>query len=283
MRAAVAIPTQNRASYLDVALASLAPQVAAEEGVELLVVDDGGTDDTPAVAARHGARCVRHEVARGLNAARNTALASTDAELVLFVDDDVEAPAGFVAAMLDGAERHSEAGCLTGPIRARFDGYVPRFCGREGAPVTELDLGPEDREAPHAWGANMTVRRSAVERVGPFDDSLALYGDEQEWQDRLRAAGGRIVYVAAAGLDHRRAGADARVSALCRAARRRGRAARREDVAKGQAPPLGAELRVLAGTLLHGPRFRCANGPILSAHTLGRIEEALRARRGGAA
>jgi hypothetical protein len=34
---------------------------------------------------------------------------------------------------------------------------------------------------------------------------------------------------------------------------------------------VAAELRVLAGTLLHGPRYRCANGPILSAHTLGRL------------
>jgi hypothetical protein len=66
------------------------------------------------------------------------------------------------------------------------------------------------------------------------------------------------------------------VSALARAARARGRAARREDVAKGSPPSLARELRVLAGALTHGPRFRCANGPIFTAHSVGRIEEALR-------
>ncbi|HEV2815210.1 MAG TPA: hypothetical protein VGW10_18285, partial [Solirubrobacteraceae bacterium] len=70
--------------------------------------------------------------------------------------------------------------------------------------------------------------------------------------------------------------ADARVSSLAVAARFRGRAARREDVAKGTPPPLARELRVLAGAALHCPRFGCANGPIFTAHSLGRIEEALR-------
>ena len=62
----------------------------------------------------------------------------------------------------------------------------------------------------------MAVRRSAVERVGPFDEARELYGDEQEWQARVKAAGGRIRYVAGAALDHRRAGDDARLRALCR-------------------------------------------------------------------
>ena len=114
-----------------------------------------------------------------------------------------------------------------------------------------------------------------MRRVGPFDEGLALYGDEQEWQDRLRAAGGRIRYLAGARLHHRRAGEDARLRALARAAHARGRAARRESVAKGEAPALRRELRVLAGTLAHGPRFLCPNGPVMAAHSAGRVREAL--------
>jgi GT2 family glycosyltransferase len=275
MQISVIVPTKHRAAYLEVALRSLAPQVRAHGG-ELLVVDDGPSEATRRAAEAAGADYVAHERSLGLNAARNTGIAQTTGELVCFVDDDVEVRDGWLAALVHGASRYPDDEVFTGPIVARFDGYRPRFCGREGPPVTSLDHGPDDAVAPHAWGANMTVRRSAIARVGPFDASLGLYGDEQEWQDRLHAAGGRIRYLAGAVLDHRRAGADARVSALARAARSRGRAARREDVAKGAAPPLAAELRVLAGTLLHGPRFGCANGPILTAHTVGRLEEALR-------
>ncbi len=275
MEAAIVVPTRDRASYLDVALLGLAEQARAQ-GADLLVVDDGPSAAVRAVAERHGARYAAHDSSRGLNAARNTGLAETSAELVCFVDDDVRVLPGWLAALTDGAVRNPSHGCLTGPVRAVFEGYSPRFCGREGPPITFLDLGAVERDAPHAWGANLAVRRSAVELVGPFDETLALYGDEQEWEARLHAAGGRIRWLPDAALEHRRAGPDARVSSLARAARFRGRAARREDVAKGSAPGLARELRVLGGAALHGPRFGCANGPIFTAHSVGRIEEALR-------
>jgi GT2 family glycosyltransferase len=280
VKAAVAIPTQRRARYLDVALESILPQAAAA-GAEVLVVDDGPDEATRAVAARHGARYLAHDAPRGLNAARNTALEATDAALVCFVDDDVEVRSGWLAALLAAAaECPDDVAVLTGPIHARFEDHRFHTCGREGPPVTFLDLGAADRDCDHAWGANMTVRRSAVQRAGPFDEARELYGDEQEWQQRVKAAGGRIRYVAAAALDHRRAGDDARLRALCRAAYRRGLASRRFDVFKGSAPSLAAELRVLAGCVLHGPRRACMNGPVLTAHSLGRVRAALAAPDG---
>ena len=211
MKAAVAIPTQRRAPYLEVALASIVPQAHAA-GAEVLVVDDGPDEATRAAAERHGARYLAHAAPRGLNAARNTALQATDALLVCFVDDDVEVRPGWLDALLAAATAcPDEVDVLAGPIRARFEGHRFRTCGREGPPITLLDLGPDDRDCEHAWGANMAVRRSAIERVGGFDEARELYGDEEEWQARVKAAGGRIRYVAGAALDHRRAGDDARL------------------------------------------------------------------------
>src|SRR2546429_383195 len=89
---------------------------------------------------------------------------------------------------------------------------------RAGAEVLVVD---------DAWGANMAVRRGAMGRVGRFGGARELYGDEQEWQARWKATGGRIRYVAAAALDHRRAGDDARLRSLARAAYARGAASRR--------------------------------------------------------
>jgi GT2 family glycosyltransferase len=278
VKAVVAIPTQRRASYLEVALASVLTQGAAE----VLVVDDGPDEATRAVAERLGARYVRHEAPRGLNAARNTALAATDAELVCFVDDDVEARPGWLAALVRAArECPDDVAVFTGPIHARFEGHRFAMCGREGPPITSLDLGGEDRDCEHAWGANMAVRRSAVERVGRFDEARELYGDEQEWQARVKAGGGRIRYVAAAALDHRREGDDARLRALCRAAYRRGQASRRFDEFKGTAPSLARELRVLAGCLVHGPLRACMNGPVMTAHSVGRLHAMLGTRPAG--
>jgi GT2 family glycosyltransferase len=242
----------------------------------VLVVDDGPSAATRATAERHGARYVAHDRTRGLNAARNTGARETDAPLLAYVDDDVEVRAGWLAALvIADASLPADVGVLTGPILARFEDHPLRLCGREDPPVTHLDLGVGDRDCDHAWGANMAVRRGALDRVGPFDETRELYGDEQEWQARLKAEGGRIRYVAGAALDHRRAGDDARLRNLARAAYRRGRASRRFDVFKGTAPAPAEELRVLAGCALHGPRFRCANGPILTAHSLGRLRSLL--------
>ncbi|MCW3000013.1 MAG: glycosyltransferase [Solirubrobacterales bacterium] len=272
--ATIVLPTQRRPEYLQVALASIVPQARAA-GVPVLVIDDGPSPETRAVAVRHGARYVAHDAPRGLNAARNTAIDSTGSDLLIFVDDDVAVHAGWLAALLDAAAHlPDEVGVLTGPIVPVFEDHRLGMCGREGAPITFLDHGPDDVDAPYAWGANMTVRRSAIHRAGRFDASRPLYGDEAEWQDAFKAAGGRIRYIAAAGLDHRRAGDDSRLRSLSRSAYSRGRASRRHDVFKARAPSLRRELRVLAGCAVHTLRFRCANGIVMAAHSIGRVREA---------
>jgi len=276
--ASIIVPTRLRAGYLEVALASIAPQAAAA-GAELIVVDDGPDGETRAVAQRHNARYVAHAASTGLNAARNTGIDSAASDLLVYVDDDVEVGPGWLDALLaaDGAAA-PDVGVLTGPIRARLEDHRLRSCGREDPPITTQDHGPQDRDVTTAWGANMTVRRSAIARAGRFDETRELYGDEQEWQARLLAAGGRIRYVAAAALDHRRAGDDARLRALAAAAYRRGAASRRFAVFTGGAPSLARELRVLAGCATHTVRFACPNGIVLTAHSLGRVQAALAGR-----
>jgi Glycosyl transferase family 2 len=266
LTAAIIIPTRGRAGSLARALASLSEQ-ARDAAVEVLVVDDGPDAGTRAAAEAAGVRYVAHERPRGLNAARNTAIAATEADWLFFVDDDVEVHPGWLAALLRAAGGAADdVAVLAGAIHARIDNPRYRQCGREGAPITFLDA---DRGV--GWGANLGVRRMWVERVGAFDAERELYGDEQEWQDRVRAAGGRVLWVPDAALDHVRSGADATMRALARAAYARGQASGRYDAFKGRAPGLGAELALLARTTLHGPLRRCSNGPVMAAHSLGRL------------
>jgi glycosyltransferase involved in cell wall biosynthesis len=297
--ASIVIPTRGRPDYLAVALSSIAPQ-AQEAGAEIVVVDDAGPSQAiRALVEDRGARYEPHPGPLGLNVARNTGVERTSGELVVFVDDDVEVAPGWLDALLEAARGHPEAEVFAGPIHARLEGgHTPHGCGRELPPITTLDLGPADTyDARFAWGANMAIRRGALIRVGPFDTTLEYGGDEQEWQERLRAgramastdagaatkargeltavaaagaAGGRTLYVAAAAVDHRRTGDDARLPPLARAARARGRASRRFD----------AELRTLLGCLGHVARRRCPMGLTMAAHSLGRLEEGLRERRG---
>ena len=273
--ASILFPTRRRRDYLAVALASVAGQAVAH-GAEIVVIEDDAPDPaTERLAASHGAGYVALGRPRGLNVARNAAVETATADLLCFLDDDVAAWPEWLGALLDAAAAHPLHEAFGGPIRARLEDTNLHPCGREPAPVTTLDLGPHDREAELVWGANMAVRRAALERVGTFDAARSGPGDEEEWERRLRAAGGRILYVAGAGVDHRRTGADARIGGLARAAWRRGRHSRRFDAAKGGAPGLPGELRTLAGCVWHAGRYRCGNGIVLTAQTAGRLREAL--------
>jgi GT2 family glycosyltransferase len=281
--ASIVIPTRARPAYLEVALASIAPQAEAA-GVEVLVIDDAGPSPTlRGLVERCGARYEPHPGPLGLNVARNTGVERSSGELVVFVDDDVRVRPEWLGALLCAAGAHPEVDVFTGPIEPSLedaDGGRQRIrsCGREGPPITSLDLGVQDTAARYAWGANMTIRRTALTRVGPFEIELEYGGDEQEWQDRLRAAtpDARVLYVAAAALEHRRAGADARLRSLARAAFSRGRASRRFDSFRGAAPSRGRELLTLAGCLGHVLRRRCPAGLVMVAHSAGRLRESLR-------
>jgi GT2 family glycosyltransferase len=275
--ATIAIPTRKRPNYLEVTLASVAPQ-AREAGAEVLVVSDGPDGMAAEIARRHDVRLVPLTEPSGLNAARNAAVKAAASELIVFVDDDVDAPSEWLDQLLAGVRESPEHDVFGGPIRARLEGGGPRACGRESAPITTLDHGSTDCDVPFVWGANMAVRRCTFERIGGFDEAISDRGDEEEWERRYIAAGGRVRYLARAGLDHRRTEADSTVFALAKASYRLGRSARRNDVRNRIAPPIAGELRTLAGCVWHIFRRRCAIGIVLVAQSAGRVREALRER-----
>lgn len=267
------IPTWSAPAYLDVTLASVVPQARAAEA-EVIVVSDGVDPATAAVAERHGASLVSLPEHRGLNAGRNAGIHASRSDLLVFIDQDVDAPPGWLEALLDGARSTPDRDVFGGPIRARLEGGGPRACGRETPPITTLDFGSEDRDIPYAWGANMMIRRSAFDRVGYFDEGLHGRGNEDDWEARWVAQGGHIRYLAQAGLDHRRTASDARLRVLASAAYGQGREARRSDVRMGKPRAVSTELRVLAGCAWHTVRRRCSYGIVMGARSAGSLREA---------
>jgi len=273
--ASIIVPTKGRPGYLDVALASIVAQ-AKEHGAEVLVVDDGPSEATERTAARHGVRYVRHDEPLGPNAARNTGFAATEAPLVVLTDDDIEARPGWLAAFLRAdAELPADYGVLAGRIAARFEDHPLRTCGRHGPPITFLEHGDADADCRYGWSANMAIRRAWLGRIGLFDPAQHQYGDETEWEDRLHDAGGRVRYVAAAAVEHRRAGDDARLGNLVRAAYHVGRQSRRFQASREPPPKLEREVWNLALTALHALFRGCTAGLVLAAHNAGRIHETL--------
>lgn len=173
-RVAVAIAAYNQAHFLPDALASVARQTRPAD--EVLVVDDGSQDDPGAVTVDFGELRLIRQTNGGLAAARNTALATTDCDYVIFLDaDDALEPAA-IAAGLACFERAPGAGFVYGAHRRvgpAFDTTVPYCLHRlSRRPDHDLLLG-------NAVGMHGTVmyRVEALRAAGGFDETLARCED----------------------------------------------------------------------------------------------------------
>lgn len=222
----VVVPTRNRAEKLRVCLESLLAQNFPADRYEIVVVDDGSTDGTIetalALAASGGPvpLVVVTQSARGAGAARNVGLAVATGDPVCFIDDDTDVPPEWLPAMVQGFERYPGADAYAGRVRVRVEKRGWKPCPQHPLAAT-LNAGTADRTLLTAVGANMAVRRSAVDKVGVFDDWI-VGAEDTEWFDRLRHAGGTVMYIGEAGVWHRRDARDVRVVRLVRSEFRRG-------------------------------------------------------------
>ena len=282
MTVSVVIPTGERRRYLALALEDLLAQDAPADSYEVVVVDD--TEDGSnrrlvegfSVDAGVPLRYARRVGPRGINAARNTGIRRSRGDIVAFVDDDCRIGPGWVAALLRGVRMAPRAECFGGPIEIQLEPGHPRWCGRDPFPITSLDHGAADRYVDVAFGANFSVRRSAFDRVGLFDEQRLLYGDEIEWMLRLRRAGGLVRYVAAAGVAHTRFADDITVPQLLRTALLKGRNIAAFDRDQELEQRLSEVLRRALRMSAHALVYRCWSA---AAHALQAYAYALHSVR----
>ncbi len=286
----IAVPTHDRGHRLPACLTSLLALDYPRDRYEILVIDDGSRDETAAVVgtfvASTSPRVSYHrQEHRGVNTARNLAFRHAAGDPVCFVDDDEEVPPGWLSALVAGADHHADAECVGGPMRLRLDGPAPRHCGGEPLGESELDLGPHPVATEYVWGGNMAIRRAAIARIGPFREDLVLLGGtETEWQERLRSAGGTVMYVPDAWLWHVRTADELRVPHLLLRHFARGRGQAINAARTRRRPYSHARIaRSLATALAHAATARCTVGLIDAARHLGRLvgllEAAARAAR----
>jgi glycosyltransferase involved in cell wall biosynthesis len=177
-RLTVAICTRNRAASLRSALASLAECAKPKSMWEVVVVDNGSTDDTRAVVsgAEHDipVRLVV-EAVPGLSNARNAAVRASRGDYILWTDDDCVVSHDWLVAYNQAFERWPSAAVFGGPIVPRFAGHPPdwlvRIAPRVRTAFAARDFGSEFvtlDETRVPFGANYAIR--AVEQRGRLYD-----------------------------------------------------------------------------------------------------------------
>jgi glycosyltransferase involved in cell wall biosynthesis len=193
-RVSVITPAYNAGRFLAECMTSVLGQT--EQDVELLVVDDGSTDETAAVADRFQSEDPRvrvfHRENRGVSAARNLALAHARGTFIAFIDaDDVWAPT-FLAEQLAILERRPEIAVVTG--NALFLGGGPsdgRAVRARPSQIQEIEL-LEMVSRDDAICIMSVFRREVYERIGGFDER-GRYSEDFHFWFRAAAAGFRFV------------------------------------------------------------------------------------------
>jgi GT2 family glycosyltransferase len=186
-RISVVIATKDRARYLERTLESLDAQIGAPP-FEVVVVDNGSRDATQAVVDRCRARlavAVNYvaEAQPNRGKARNRGVDAARGEYILFCDDDVQMPAGCIAAH-EAAHRSAGEYVVNGPI-LNVSSYQSR-------PTPTL----VNYSRAFLCTCNASLSKRALHSVGGFDESFDLYGwEDTELGVRLRESGLRWRFV----------------------------------------------------------------------------------------
>lgn len=174
------IPTYNRAADVTIAVATVVAQTYPEDALEIVVVDDGGTDDTAASLTRDFGDRVRYlrKANGGVAAARNFGMAAARGELIALLDDDDEWRPEKIARQVGLLIDRPEVGMVITDVERMDEQRVgfEIFRRRDFIPVDGWVL-PYVLRNPALAPASAMFRREVLDVTGGFDPSLPTAED----------------------------------------------------------------------------------------------------------
>ncbi len=213
----VVIPVFNQSACTDACLAAVVATWPEGTAGEVIVVDDGSTDDTRDVVARWTARASRIRLLSqaenaGFVAACNAGAAAAASDVLVFLNNDTLPRPGWLPPLLAALER-PDAGAVGGKLLFP-DGSLQEaggvvFSDGDGCNFGKFDREPDDplfdhvREVDYCSGALLATPRSLFASLGGFDMAFApAYYEDADYAFRLRAAGRRVYYEPASVVVH---------------------------------------------------------------------------------
>ncbi len=159
MNVSVVVPAYNSDGTLEPCLASL--REAAEEGDEIIVVDDGSVgENTAAIARKYADKVVGHEKNFGRSQARNTGVGHSSGEVLLFVDSDVVVRPDAVRRVKSYFDRHKDVDALSGLLSKEHP--HPGFFSQYKNLYMNYIFGKLPERVSFLYGSIHAVRRQVI-------------------------------------------------------------------------------------------------------------------------
>jgi len=202
IKISVIIPTYNRRQFLEKVLYSLFNQTQQKEDYEIIVVDDGSTDDTSLFLNSLKTPCrfrfVRQENV-GLSAARNHGAALAEGKILLFLDDDIVASCELLKEHLlshsSGEEKIAVIGCIKTDEKILNEPLASFFEYSFRHEYQRMAMYPETLNSNDVRGGNLSVRKDIFLALGMFDENFGRIANEDgEFAYRLERGGGKFIF-----------------------------------------------------------------------------------------
>ena len=197
----VVTPVYNAAATIEACLQSLLALDYPRDRREIIVVDNGSSDETAAIVQRYPVQLL-HELTRPSSyAARNRGIRASRGELIAFTDADCIAERGWLTHLVEGYADES-VGAFAGSVLAHHPTtLLERFA--EQHRVVSQEISMVCTFLPYAVTANAAYRREVLQVLGGFDDQFISGGDSDLSWRLQRVCGKRIRFNRSAIVYHR--------------------------------------------------------------------------------
>lgn len=166
------IPGRNTEGSIAKCLEAACKLLNSRKLKEIIYVDDGSSDASEKIVSNYPVRFLRNKGA-GISAARNTGAKAASADLLWFIDADCLASESTLDALLEAISEEGIAAACGGYLNVNKNSFLANLIQEE----FELRYGKMQEESTYLTGCNLLFRKSVLEKLGGFDETLGATED----------------------------------------------------------------------------------------------------------